>query len=122
MAAYLQSCPECGHQLAPVTLDPSCPPWLCAGCRRAWWVAELSAEARQSWQPASRSHSWKALRSIVAARETEMAAALERGTSTLPEHLPLLSAAHLGRVEALLAKGAPFRALVASEIAARGSK
>lgn len=53
--AKAPGCPNCGGTLAALAVAGS-PPWLCAECARAWWDAELSAEARGAWDSTTRSH------------------------------------------------------------------
>lgn len=119
-AAYLTSCPHCGAQLAPVALTPDCAPWLCSGCRLGFWVAELTTEARLAWDKATRSHKWHTRRQIIEpALAVEIAAAAQRGTSALPEHLPLLPLAQLQALAGQV-KGSAFAAQVAAAVKAKG--
>lgn len=93
---YLLSCPNCGAQLQPVVLGPDSAPWLCALCHISFWVAELSGQARDAWQPTVKCYDWRARREMLdRATADEAAAASLRGTSALPEHLGLLSAGQL---------------------------
>lgn len=50
---YHTDCPSCGRPLevaATRSLDPDTAPWLCNACRRGFWAAELSAEARAAYR------------------------------------------------------------------------
>lgn len=96
---YSTVCPNCGQQLAPVALDPQAAPWLCNVCGRGWWVTELSVSARAGWDHGSRSFARALLPGLRASVDQELGAAVDRGTSALPEHLPLLDA---GQLSALL--------------------
>lgn len=89
MTGYSASCPGCGGGLAPVVLDPQTAPWLCTRCHRGWWPGELLADHRVAW----RRSQWDfgALTARVAEHvAADVEAAVGRGTSALPEHLPLL--------------------------------
>ena len=47
------TCPNDGTQLAEVRdRSPEWAPFVCSSCHRAWWPAELTAEARRAWNPA----------------------------------------------------------------------
>lgn len=48
---YLTSCPKCGAQLQPHVGPGQDAPWLCVGCARGWWCAELTTEARARFRP-----------------------------------------------------------------------
>lgn len=89
---YLTRCPSCGAQLTHHAGHPDAAPWTCVPCMKSFWVAELSHEAREMYRPWL--HDWghgdapNALREAVL-KEREVAR--ERGTSTLPEHIGMLS-------------------------------
>ena len=90
-ADYNTRCPNCAGQLYPVVLDPDSAPWLCVICRRAWWVSELSPEARLLWRHSHQDHGYGLpAKTLTQAREDERHEARQRGTSALPEHLALL--------------------------------
>ena len=88
-----EPCPICGRPLAPVVLGPETAPWLCAGCHRGWFAAELSAEARAGWVSGQRCFHWRLAARLRAAVDQEVAAARQRGTSVRPDQLRHLSVA-----------------------------
>ena len=76
------SCPKCGKALQPVALGPSTAPWVCFGCARGFFAAELTAEARALYRP--HHDDWglgTAKIPLMAAVELEIADARARGTS-----------------------------------------
>lgn len=113
--AYARSCPNCGRPLAPHAGDPQSAPWLCgppAGCGRGWWVAELAQAPRQAWRTSDQDFGHGPIRGQVQGQvEEELVAARRRGTSALPEHLPLLSQLELD----WLASRAQVGAIVAQQ-------
>lgn len=117
---HVHTCPACGHPLQPVALDPDTAPWLCppTGCRSGWWVSELTTQARNAYRHGNRDFGFGPHRGAIQAQvELERVAARQRGTSALPEQLPLLPSAELTR----LANGpdTEFVALVTAELARR---
>lgn len=122
--AYLQSCPGCGTQLQPVVGDPQSAPWLCGpprGCSRGYWPAELSATARKLWRSGHRDFgAGPAAVSVADQVAGDVAAAVTRGTSALPEHLPMLPLATLQQLAAMPGLSAAFAALVAAAVKAKG--
>lgn len=121
--AYLTTCLSCGAQLQPVVLGPDSPPWLCGptGCAHAFWACELSPDARRAWKPTRRSfHSW-AHPVLDEGRRAEFVAAHRRGTSALPEHLPLLSVAQLQALSSNPRLEASFLSLVQAALKAKGA-
>lgn len=73
-SSFATSCPNCGAQLIEVANpDPDTAPYVCGLCRLGWWRSELTADARQAWQPATRTFRWDALPAIQAAIATERA-------------------------------------------------
>lgn len=49
------TCPGCDQPLTAVpTPSPSTTPWLCQVCARGWWNAELTAAARERYDPRRR--------------------------------------------------------------------
>lgn len=54
----IPTCPTCGRDLDAVdtTGRSTTPPYLCSPCVRGWWPAELEPEARDAWDPITRSH------------------------------------------------------------------
>lgn len=70
-------CPNCGRVLSAVDLDAQTPPWLCDGCRRGWWHADLDHAG--SWRPGTQDFPREALqRGLTVARKHEMATAHEK--------------------------------------------
>jgi hypothetical protein len=49
---YRLTCLYCNGALYPVAYTPESAPWTCTICHQAWWVAELSEEARRRFRPA----------------------------------------------------------------------
>ncbi len=47
-------CPLCGAPMARTASHAHSAPWLCAPCKRAWWEAELTKEARARFRPSVR--------------------------------------------------------------------
>lgn len=68
-------CPGCGQRLQPSVLGAATPPWQCQLCRRGWWNAELTPDARLAYQPAWRTHTGPDAPGIAAAVDQEHAAA-----------------------------------------------
>lgn len=71
------TCPNCGkrllHDLDPA--DPSTPPYQCLDCVRGWWPAEITKQAREAWDPTTRSFTKKG---IAKSKEIEAVADSER--------------------------------------------
>jgi len=105
-----------------VALGPETAPWLCGTCSHGWFCCELAPPARAVFRAEHRDWGHAGGRELTVLRDIELGEAHTRGTSALPEHLPLLSAAQL----AVLAKrgrlSAEFRALVEAAIAQREAK
>lgn len=49
---YRLTCLYCNGVLYPAVFTPESAPWICVICHNAWWVAELSEEARARFRPA----------------------------------------------------------------------
>ena len=92
LPAYSLACPNCGAQLSPHVGLPQNAPWLCINCRHGWWVAELSASARQRFRPAARDFGHDG--TVASSVAVERAAAIERGNSVHPSmtNLPGIAA------------------------------
>ena len=90
---YVITCPTCGGQLAPHVGLPQTAPWLCANCRRGWWLAELAPEARKRFRPQVFDFGHDG--TVAAAVATELEAAIKRGNSVHPSmaNLPGVAAA-----------------------------
>lgn len=109
---YLLEAPCCGAQLTPHAGTPDSTPWVCHGCHRGFWVAELRAGARARYE--AKTHTWGAGPETNKLREDvdeERARAHARGTSALPEHLGLLEKAHIRMLKKLQLPD-DFRALM----------
>lgn len=119
MTAYLRACPGCGGGLTPVALGPDSAPWLCATCSHGWFCCELAGPARAVFRPQHRDWGHAGGRELKRTRDLELAEAHARGTSALPEHLPLLSVAQLTTLAPRARMSAEFKALVEAEIARR---
>jgi hypothetical protein len=118
---YLTSCPNCGQQLQPVALGPDSAPWACHTCRLSFWVAELSTAARAAWWPSVQSHDPAVRQATIGpALAAEISAAYARGTSALPEHLPVLPAATLATLAKIVGPGSVFGAQVAAAAKVKG--
>lgn len=84
-----KTCPNCGRPLTPVPdHDPQTAPWLCHPCARGWWGSELTSVARQAWDPITRSFNPLRRKRIESELVVEMAEAIARGSSRIPEHPP----------------------------------
>lgn len=112
--AARHACPACGRPLAPVVASPDSAPWLCHPCGRGWFAAEIANPG--SWDPATGFHRRSTWPSVRAAIADETRAAARRGTSTVDEHLPLLTDRQLAAAAARLAAAAT------AEAAALGDK
>lgn len=115
---YLMSCPGCGQQLEPHAGHPDAAPWVCHHCLRAFWVCELSPDSRSRYR-GTHFHDWGhskeafALRDKVA-EEREMAR--RRGTSCLPEHIPLLELDHVRFLHDRFPLADSFKSVLASRL------
>src|SRR5579863_1857111 len=65
--------------------DGQTPPWRCAHCRRAWWDAELTDEARAAYNKHTDDFHWTS--GVRDARDGERQLTHLRGVSVAPEHL-----------------------------------
>lgn len=79
---YLTSCPLCGGPLSVHVGPGQNAPWLCNGCRRGWWCAELTADARSRFR--SQHADFGRDGTVAAAVAVERAEALSRGHSVHP--------------------------------------
>ena len=104
---YAQTCPECGATLQPVALDPDTPPWLCPISKLGWWVAELEAPMRASWQSRTRSFDFRVLGSLKAKIDQERASAATLGTSVRVDQLPRLDLTTLQAIATTLESKSP---------------
>jgi hypothetical protein len=75
------TCPKCGAPLQPVALGPETAPWLCAGCSRGFFAAELTPEARAVYRPEHDDWGFTTRAPIEAAVMLEISDAHDRGTS-----------------------------------------
>lgn len=112
------TCPNCANALLAVVGSPESAPWLCTACHRGWWPAELTDEARSTWNPMVRAFIRSDRAAARAAVAADRSAALERGTSLLPEQLGSVSAEALAAV-AGSAVAADVSDAVAAELARR---
>jgi hypothetical protein len=95
MPEYHLSCPHCGALLEPYVGTPESAPWLCQNCRRGWFAAELTPEARKAWRPLEKDHhglDHDAFMQIDLDRHLEIDEARKRNTSARHDHLALLRA------------------------------
>lgn len=114
-------CPHCGNELTPIALGPDTAPWLCAGCHRGYFNAELTSEARARYRPAARDYgTGKGKVAIRQAVELEVQAARLRGTSALPEHLPFLTVPNLRGVANLRGVQPDMAKAITAELTRRG--
>ncbi len=98
--SHLMSCPSCGAQLTHFVGHPDAAPWICAPCQRGFWAAELSHEARARYRPLF--HDWGHGPEAVTLRASVLAereVARRRGTSALPDHLPLMNVKELQHLQ-----------------------
>lgn len=79
---YLTTCPLCGSQLQPHVGDAQSAPWLCTVCRRGWWCAELTGDARRLFRPLLGDFGHQP----AAGRDVEIHDAMLRGHS-VPDHM-----------------------------------
>lgn len=56
---YRRTCPDCGGLLSPNVLGHEIAPWRCDICNWAFWVGELTQQARSAYRPFQRD--WGAL-------------------------------------------------------------
>lgn len=91
--AYHRSCPWCGGNLEANCAAPDTPPWRCDACHWAFWVAQLTPEARNEARP--HCFDWgpghhEATKKIHAAVDAERLEAAIRGVSVRREQFGLL--------------------------------
>lgn len=98
---YLVSCPKCGGGLVVHVGPGQNAPWLCEGCRRGWWQAELTSEARRRFRPEHADFGRDG--TVAAAVAAERAEALERKHSVHPSLAALPGVAE--RLDGFLARG-----------------
>lgn len=99
---YLTTCPNCGREMTPHAGYPDSAPWICTECHRGFFVAELSAAARQCYRAIFHDHGFgDEGRKVRAAVEREVAEANKRGTSARTEHLGFLTSEHLEQLHRL---------------------
>lgn len=122
---YNPVCPNCGGPLTPVVLGPQTAPWACIPpngvCARGWWVSELDPAVSALWRHGHGDFGTSpAAVQLVGVRDQEVAAALVRGTSAVPEQLALLAAGTLTTLAADRHLSPAFAALVADAMTQRG--
>jgi len=90
---YFRGCPICGQELQANAHAPEIAPWRCDECRRSWWVAELTMEARQHFQLHRRDFGYQGTpghEMVAAGVLAERVAANGRGVSVRRDQLGLV--------------------------------
>ena len=100
--SYITACPSCGAELIPHAGYPDSAPWICTREHRGFFVAELSAEARNCYRPLFHDYGMgDAGRKVREAVAREVTDARDRGTSARTEHLGFLTNEHLEQLQRL---------------------
>jgi hypothetical protein len=114
---YRLTCPWCNGRLYPIAFTPDSAPWICVICSHAWWVAELSEEARKRFRPAMCDFGFgPGLEELQEKVKLEREEARARDTSVRSDQIQLLPLYVLQR----LSREGRFGELVQLEITRKG--